>query len=200
MGRGIDFAWSATSAGTDVVDQYVETLCGGGDTSYLWRGECRAMTTSTPATIKGPPGRPAASSSTARRSTGPVTGTPPSKGERVAISVKRSTRGRELARCRFFLDLSRNAIRSAKDFVRARRTMELTFNWLYADSRDIAQFTSGRLPVRPTTVDEGLPTKGTGEYEWQGFAPPAAHAQVVNPASGLILNWNNKPARSRGRR
>ena len=73
--------------------------------------------------------------------------------------------------------------------------MELTFNWLYADNRDIAQFTSGRLPLRPATVDPGLPTKGTGEHEWRGFAAAKAHAQVVSPASGLILNWNNKPAR-----
>ena len=73
--------------------------------------------------------------------------------------------------------------------------MELTFNWLYADNRDIAQFTSGRLPVRPTSVDPGLPTKGTGEYEWQGFAPASAHAQAINPSTGVILNWNNKPAR-----
>ena len=29
LGRGIDYAWSATSAGSDLVDQYVETLCGG---------------------------------------------------------------------------------------------------------------------------------------------------------------------------
>ena len=73
--------------------------------------------------------------------------------------------------------------------------MELTFNWVYADSRSIAQFTSGRLPVRPATVDPGLPTKGTGDYEWQGFLPASAHAQTINPASGVILNWNNKPAR-----
>ena len=45
LGRGIDYAWSATSAGSDLVDQYVETLCAGSDTMYLYRGECRAMTT-----------------------------------------------------------------------------------------------------------------------------------------------------------
>ena len=45
LGRGIDYAWSATSAGTDIVDQYVETLCGGSDTTYLYRGECRPMAT-----------------------------------------------------------------------------------------------------------------------------------------------------------
>src|SRR5207253_6725192 len=44
LGRGKDFAWSATSANSDIVDQYVETLCGD-DTHYLFRGECRAMTT-----------------------------------------------------------------------------------------------------------------------------------------------------------
>ena len=73
--------------------------------------------------------------------------------------------------------------------------MELTFNWVYADDRSIAQFTSGRLPVRPPTVDPGLPTKGTGEYEWQGFAARVDARADDQPASGLILNWNNKPAR-----
>jgi acyl-homoserine lactone acylase PvdQ len=95
----------------------------------------------------------------------------------------------------FFLDLSTNAVRSARDFAQAAAGMELTFNWFYADDRDIAQFTSGRLPVRPPTVDPGLPTKGDGEHEWRGFVPASAHAQSINPRSGMILNWNNKPAR-----
>ncbi len=29
IGRGPDFAWSLTSAGNDLIDHYVETLCGG---------------------------------------------------------------------------------------------------------------------------------------------------------------------------
>ena len=194
MGRGIDYAWSATSAGTDVVDQYVETLCGSGDTSYLWRGECRAMTTVEAGTIAGRPGEADRQLVYHQTVHGPVTGYATVDGRRVAISVKRSTRGRELASLPFFLELSRNEIRSARDFVRAAGRMELAFNWVYADSRDIAQYTSGRVPVRPPTVDEGLPTKGTGEYEWQGFVPADAHVQVIDPAGGLILNWNNRPA------
>ena len=194
LGRGIDYAWSATSAGSDLVDEYVETLCGG-DTSYLHRGECRQMTTFDAGTIVGRPGEPDRQLVFRETVHGPVKGYATVGGQRVAITSRRSTRGRELASLRFFLDLSMNRIRSAKDFVRAAAGMELTFNWLYADSRDIAQFTSGRLPVRPATVDPGLPTKGTGEHEWQGFAPAAAHAQTINPTSGVILNWNNKPAR-----
>ena len=195
LGRGIDYAWSATSAGSDLVDEYVEALCGG-DTAYLHRGECRQMTTFDAGTIVGRPGEPDRQLVYRETVHGPVKGYATVDRQRVAITSRRSTRGRELGSLRFFLDLSMNRIRSAKDFVRAAAGMELAFNWVYADNRDIAQFTSGRLPVRPATVDPGLPTKGTGEYEWQGFAPAAAHAQVISPPSGLILNWNNKPARA----
>jgi acyl-homoserine lactone acylase PvdQ len=52
-----------------------------------------------------------------------------------------------------------------------------------------------RLPVRAPEVASGLPTKGTGEFEWRGFEPLSRHARGVNPSSGAILNWNNKPAR-----
>jgi acyl-homoserine lactone acylase PvdQ len=56
-------------------------------------------------------------------------------------------------------------------------------------------FSSGRLPIRSPAVASGLPTQGTGEFEWRGFEPLARHARGVNPKSGVILNWNNKPAR-----
>jgi acyl-homoserine lactone acylase PvdQ len=194
LGRGIDYAWSATAAGLDIVDQYVETLCQG-DTMYVYRGECRAMSTFDAGTIVGRPGEPDRPLVFRETVHGPVSGYATVEGRRVAISTKRSTRGRELRSLGFFLDMSMNRVRSAKDFLRSAAGMELTFNWLYADSRDIAEYTSGRLPVRPPTVDPGLPTKGTGEYEWQGFVPASGHAQAVNPPSGLIVNWNNKPAR-----
>ncbi|MBV8951971.1 MAG: penicillin acylase family protein, partial [Actinobacteria bacterium] len=36
IGRGPDYAWSLTSAGLDIIDTYVETLCGGSDTKYMF--------------------------------------------------------------------------------------------------------------------------------------------------------------------
>jgi acyl-homoserine lactone acylase PvdQ len=72
--------------------------------------------------------------------------------------------------------------------------VEFAFNWTYADNRDIAYFSSGRLPVRPAGVDLGLPTNGDGDYEWQGFEPQKAHPQAIDPVGGVIVNWNNKPA------
>jgi acyl-homoserine lactone acylase PvdQ len=195
LGRGIDYAWSATSAGSDLTDQYVETLCGDSDTTYLFQGRCREMATFDAGVLKGRPGEPDTRVMFHRTVHGPVSGYASVEGQRVAISSRRSTRGRELVSALFFLELSRNEISSARDFVAAASGMELTFNWLYADDRDIAQFTSGRLPLRPSSVDPGLPTKGSGGYEWQGYVAPSAHAQSINPRSGLILNWNNKPAR-----
>ena len=125
---------------------------------------------------------------------GPVSAYATVEGRPVAISRKRSTRNRELLAGPFFFSLSTGAVHSAKEFLSLASTMELSFNWHYLDDHDIAFFTSGRLPIRPASVDPGLPTKGTGEFEWAGFLPPVAHPQQVNPPSGVIVNWNNKPA------
>ena len=44
IGRNQDFAWSLTSANNDIIDTFVETLCDGSDTKYMYKGECRDMT------------------------------------------------------------------------------------------------------------------------------------------------------------
>jgi acyl-homoserine lactone acylase PvdQ len=55
-------------------------------------------------------------------------------------------------------------------------------------------FSSGRLPVRHPQVDMGLPTNGTGKYEWRGFMTEDQHPHGVEPNDGVITNWNNKQA------
>ncbi len=96
IGRGKDFAWSATSSGSDIVDQFVETLCNGDDVHYLYKGQCRAMETLDAGTLKGKGG--VADRQLTFRSTvhGPVTGYATVNGTKVAISSDRSTRGSEL--------------------------------------------------------------------------------------------------------
>jgi acyl-homoserine lactone acylase PvdQ len=196
LGRAKDFAWSATSANSDIVDQYVETLCGGDDLHYMFKGECRAMTTFDAGLLKGTASEPDREIVFRETEHGPVLGYATSaEGKRVAISTKRSTRGRELLSALAFQDLNTNRVHDAKSFFRAMNQLEFTFNWSYADDRDIAMFSSGRLPIRAANVGSGLPTRGTGEYEWRGFLPLTRHARGINPSSGAILNWNNKPAR-----
>lgn len=193
IGRGADYAWSATSSQADNIDLFAETLCGGDDEHYLYKGTCRAMTRFDAGTLRaaGQPDRPVTFLETVH---GPVQGYATVGGRRVAISLQRSTRGRELSSARAFYELDTNQVTSARSFVQTMSRVEFTFNWFYADSRDIAMFSSGRLPLRAPGTDPALPTVGTGEYDWRGFLPAKAHAQAVSPPSGAIVNWNNKPA------
>ncbi len=190
IGRGPDYAWSATTSHSDIVDQYVEVLCGD-DTHYVYKGDCREMGTFDAGVVKGTPDREMTFRTTVH---GPVVGYATVGAQKVAISTKRSTRGRELVSARAFEDLNKGRVHSAKQFVQVMNQVEFGFNWTYADNRDIAYFSSGRLPLRPASVDLGLPTNGDGAYEWHGFASQKAHPQTIDPAGGVLVNWNNKPA------
>jgi acyl-homoserine lactone acylase PvdQ len=125
---------------------------------------------------------------------GPVVGYATSNGTKVAIALDRSTRGRELLSAIPLETLSTGGVHSPQQFFDTMSKFELTFNWFYADSKHIAMYSSGRLPLRAAGVDSGLPTNGNGSYEWHGWLAPLAHPHVVDPASGEIVNWNNKPA------
>ena len=197
IGRGQDFAWSATSSQADNIDLFVETLCNGDDRHYVLRGQCLPMRRFDAGVLKTPgqPDQPLAFYESAH---GPVVGYATVKGTRVAISSQRSTRGRELLSAEAFYALDTGKVTSAATFLQAMSKVEFSFNWFYADDRDIALFSSGRLPVRAAGTDPALPTAGTGSYDWRGFLTPAQHAQGVNPPTGVILNWNNKPARDVG--
>jgi len=192
IGRGADFAWSASSSQADNIDLFVETLCTD-DRHYLYRGQCTAMRRFFAGTLKAQnsPDQPVAYYETTH---GPVVGYATVAGKRVAISSQRSTRGRELLSSKAFYELNTGRVNSARRYLQSMGAVEFNFNWLYADDRDIAFFSSGRLPLRAPGTDPALPTGGTGEYDWRGFLPFAGHAQAINPPSGLILNWNNKSA------
>jgi len=205
LGRGRDYAWSATSSGSDNVDQYVERLCNRdgspatrASTGYVHRGRCRPMTTFDAGTLSAGGGEPARRVTFRQTIHGPVTGTVTVGGRPYAVTSRRSTRGREAMSAVGFAALNANRVRSARDFARVMNQVEFTFNWHYADDRDIAFFSSGRLPIRPRNVDPSLPTLGNGRFEWRGFLSRARHPQAVNPRNGIIRNWNNKPARGFG--
>jgi acyl-homoserine lactone acylase PvdQ len=189
IGRGKDFAWSAQSARSDVVDHFVETLCGD-DTHYQFQGACRAMETFDAGTL----GLNRVSFRTTAH--GPVIGYATAGGRRVAISARRSSRGREILASLAFQDLNRNVVRSAREFIRTMNQVEFAFNWVYADDRNVAFFSSGRLPLRAEGADPGLPTDGSGPGEWRGFAALSAHVQSINPRWGYIAAWNNRPGPS----
>ena len=129
IGRNQDFAWSLTSANNDIIDTFVETLCDGSDTKYMYKGECRDMTHVDAGVLEGNdadiPDQRLAWNETVH---GPVTGYATVNGERVAISRRRSTRGREVLSMRLWHDLNSNKVRSAGDFLKVANQLEHTFN------------------------------------------------------------------------
>jgi len=125
---------------------------------------------------------------------GPVTGYATVGGRRVAIARQRSSAGRDALWMLPFRDATLGRVRSAEDLFRVANRQPYTFNVAYADDKDVAMFSAGRLPVRDRRVDPRLPTKGTGEYEWRGFLPGSRHPQQENPSTGALVNWNNRPA------
>ena len=192
IGRGQDFATTLTSASGDVIDQYAETLCGGSDTKYKYKGKCRNMGTFNAGTLNGDP----VSFNTTVH--GPVVGYATVKGRKVAISSKRSSYGKDVVDLLFNRRLSNGSVKNVKTFYEAASKTPQTFNSFYIDNKDIALYTSGLLPIRDKRVDPGLPTKGTGQYEWKGFLSKKGHPQGKNPKSGLMVNWNNSVAHKFG--
>lgn len=193
IGHTKSYAWTATSGGSDLVDQRVEKLCNADGSpatrdskAYVFNGVCTPMT------------RPDEKPLTMWRTVhGPVTGTATVDGAPVAISRQRSSFGKEGYAALSFWKLSRNEVRNARDFARVMSYTPLSFNWTYINKRDIAYFHSGWYPVRKAGASFDFPTWGTGEWEWQRLLDMnefGRNPQGVNPPSGQIVSWNSKPA------
>lgn len=194
IGRGADFATTLTSAESDIIDSYAETLCGGSRQRYLYKGRCLAMSRVDAGTIGS--GSSARHIAFYRTVHGSVVGYGRDQsGREVAISRKRSSYGQDTVDQLFFQRLTDGRVRSFADFRKAATLTPQTFNSFYTDYRHIGVYTSGRLPLRPRGVSGDLPTDGRGSYEWTGFLAPARHAQGEDPPNGLIVNWNNKAAK-----
>ena len=193
IGRREDFGFTLTSAGSDIIDHFVETLCDGSDTKYLYKGECRDMERFDAGKLTGTDGetRPVVFNRTVH---GPVIGYANVGGRRVAISRKRASYGRDVEDQLLYHDVTKGRIDGPRDLFRAASQSPQTFNTFYVDRRNIAMYTSGSLPLRAKSVDSGLPVDGRGDYEWRGRLSAGKHPQGINPKSGLIVNWNNKPA------
>jgi hypothetical protein len=191
-------------------------------TAYIYNGVCTPMFERTDTQV----GTPSAASQEPpvtltikieRTIHGPVIGRTtardPTSGQiiPVAVSSQRSTFGDELGSAPAYMEWNDpEIIHNATDFQHAAGNNTGTFNWAYVDSKDVAYYMSGKLPVRNPRVDPNFPTWGTGEWDWQGFVPGDLSKADVHPrastipagagevngsiAGGIFTSWNNKPA------
>jgi acyl-homoserine lactone acylase PvdQ len=202
LGHGVDYAWSATSAGADITDQRVERLCnppgsaaGAVDPASHWyvfddgKGggpKCIQMFERTDT-------QPGLTIQIERTVHGPVVGRTsaidPTTGRSVpvAVSSQRSTFGDELGLTPAFMEWNDpDIIHNATDFQRAAGKETGTFNWTYVDSRNVGYYMAGKLPVRNPHINPNFPTWGTGQWEWQGFVPTDLSDADVHPRASTI--------------
>jgi acyl-homoserine lactone acylase PvdQ len=215
LGRGVDYSWSATSAGQDIVDTYAVKLCepGGGQPTidsmgYRWRGEClpieeltRTNSWTPNAADMTPPGTETLQAF--RTNAGLITHRATVKGKPVAYTSLRATYKREVDSARSFADWnSPDVVKNYKTWTKSAYKDDLTFNWLYADDEHVAYFNSGANPVRGEDVPTNFPVRAKRKFMWQGYDPDlntfkhqpiSGHAQVVDQK--YLTSWNNKSAK-----
>jgi acyl-homoserine lactone acylase PvdQ len=204
LGRGRDYAWSATSAGQDNIDTFALRLCD--ETHYRYRGRCEPIEVLEKTVSWRPsPGddTPAGSQTLRAERTrlGLVAARGTVRGKPVIFTRLRSTYFHEVDSAAGFVDFNTpTAITGPESFARAASRIGYTFNWFYADSEHISYFNSGANPVRARRIDHDLPVKA--RYRWRRWdpdrwtsavTPASAHPQVVDQR--FLVNWNNKQAR-----
>ncbi|MFF9063001.1 penicillin acylase family protein [Streptomyces sp. NPDC014882] len=207
LGRGQDYAWSATTSGQDIIDTYAVELCQD-DHHYLYRGTCTAMekieqkNAWKPTTADGT----AAGSYTMRvwrTAYGPVGHRATVGGKKVAYTTLRSSFLHEVDSIIGFQMLNDPSyVTGPQSFQSAVQHINFTFNWFYADSEHTAYYNSGDNPVRASGVDAEFPVWARPAYEWRDWEP-TANTAAYTPASAhphsvdqdYYISWNNKQAK-----
>ncbi|MGH8519494.1 MAG: penicillin acylase family protein, partial [Panacagrimonas sp.] len=193
IGRGADFAWTPTSAGSDFTDTRVSRLCNTNGTApsredgdadgfidadgYEFNGACVrlyrrldtwvANPTVASLALGGSPTPETVRRYALRTHYGPVSGTATVGGAPVVISRQRSTFLADVDTAAPFALLTTTGL--AMDHTRFKKlfnSMTATFNWLYADRNDIAFIQSGLYPQRHPQHNPELPVWGDGRFEW----------------------------------
>ncbi|HEX4107814.1 MAG TPA: penicillin acylase family protein [Solirubrobacteraceae bacterium] len=212
LGHGEDYAWSATSAGQDIIDIFALALCSpsGGAVSpdsddYVYQGRCLPMQTISQTESWAPnlgDSTPAGSQtlSIQRTDLGLVIARARIAGRPVVFTSLRSTYMHELDSAAGFERFNEpSEMATPQDFMSSADQIGYTFNWFFVNRQHIAYFNSGRNPVRSADTDPLFPV--WGGYAWKGWSPQtyteqdtaqSAHPQAVDQP--FFTSWNNKQA------
>ncbi|MFB8772644.1 penicillin acylase family protein [Streptomyces broussonetiae] len=207
LGRGQDYAWSATTSGQDIIDTYAVELCQD-DYHYLYRGTCTPMEK----VERKNAWKPTVADGTAagsytmrvwRTKYGPVEYRATVGGKKVAYTSLRSSFLHEADSIIGFQMLNDpDYVKGPADFQRATQHINFTFNWFYADSEHTAYYNSGDNPDRATGVDAEFPAWARPAYEWRNwtpetntasYTPPSAHPSSMD--QDYYISWNNAQAK-----
>jgi acyl-homoserine lactone acylase PvdQ len=215
IGRGPDFAWSATSSGQDLIDTFAVPLCdpAGGTIDpanpkgYEYGGKCEPIEVLEQTNSWSPnlvDTTPAGSETLRayRTKVGLGIATATIKGKPVLYTSQRSTYRHEFDAAAAVVAWNaptRN--NNASEFQKNAMLMGYAFNWFYIDDKDIAYIDPGFEPVRPKGLNPNFPVWGSPKFEWKGWDSEAWSSQRATIAQrpkalnqDLIISWNNKQA------
>ncbi len=190
IGRSEDYAWSLTSAGLDIIDTYVETLCGGSDTKYEYQGQCVDMKLFDAGVLKGTPDQRIAFYQTVH---GPVIGYATVDGRRVAVTRKRASYGRDALDLLLYRDLTFGNVHNVRRLLPRRRPVSADVQ-LVLRRRPRHRRVHERAAPDPSGQRRSRPPDRRSRRTTSGRASsrPTKHPQGINPPDGQIVNWNNK--------
>jgi hypothetical protein len=215
LGRGVDYAWSATSAGQDIIDTFAVELCepdGSAPTidsmHYRWNGDCLPIDVIEHTNSWSPSAAdqtPAGSETLQafRTNAGLISHRGTVRGQPHAFTRLRATYKREVDAAGAFADWnSPDKVTDADSFIRSAYKNDLTFNWFYVDDEQIAYVNSGANPRRARRTPTTFPVLAKPEFMWRGYdpelntfkrAPLRRRAQVIDQR--FLTSWNNKQAK-----
>jgi penicillin amidase len=189
FGHNDTISWGSTWGASDIVDIYAERLDPEDPGKYLYRGEYRDLRRRMERIAVR--GGADVEYEVYRSVHGPIVHTDPDAG--YAYAKNRTWDGRELETLLAWLYAT-----WAGDFDEWKAQAEVSainVNMYYADvDGNIGYFHGGRFPQRTAGHDNRFPVTGDGSMDWAGRQPvDAANPHVLNPVSGYLANWNNKP-------
>jgi len=191
FGHNATITWGSTWGASDIVDIYVEQLNPEDPDQYLYKGKYVELKHRVEQ-INVHDGDDV-DYDVYRSVHGPIIETDPETA--VAYAKHRAWDGRELETLLAWLyatwagnfdEWKAQAVSSA-----------INVNMYYADvDGNIGYFHGGRFPERVAGHDNRFPVSGDGSMDWQGRqSVDFANPHVLNPGSGFLANWNNKPGR-----
>jgi len=189
FGHNASITWGSTWAAGDIVDVYAEQLNPDNAEQYLYKGAYRDFEKRLE-TIQVRDADPVVFD--VRRSVhGPVTLIAREAGS--AYARQRSWDGREIQTLLAWIYAT-----WAPDYDQWKAEAEksaINVNMYFADTDgNIGYFFGGRYPQRAPGHDNRFPVTGDGSMDWRGRLPTdIANPHVLNPDSGFLANWNNKP-------
>lgn len=190
FGYNAHITWGSTWAAMDNVDIFREELHPTDTLQYKHQGQWKTFRTRKEIiSIKNAPPQ----SFTVKASIhGPIIAA--DKDARYAYAKQRGWTGRELSTLEGWVLATR--AKNHRQWHQAVSQSALNVNWYFADKNgNIGYASMGAYPIRHPDHDNRLPVSGTGTYDWQGTEGPAYPPQVLNPSSGYVANWNNKPGK-----